>query len=174
MPRMPSHAGVVHREHLDRIRVAAVAAVEPARAVARFLSRDGDLLRAGEASVPLAAGASVRLVAAGKAAAAMAAAAAQVLGGRLERGVLVTKRGHLAGHALPSSIETLEAGHPVPDDAGRAAVAAFEKLLSGRREGDVVVALLSGGASALLADPAEPLTLADLGETTGLLLRSGA
>ncbi len=174
MTRMTSRASVLRREHLDRIRVAAVAAVEPARAVARFLSRDGGLLRAGDASVPLAANASVRIVAAGKAAAAMTAAAAEILGDRLERGVLVTKHGHLAGRTLPSVVATFEAGHPVPDEAGRAAVAAVEEVLAGRREGDLVVALLSGGASALLADPAEPLTLPDLQATTGLLLRSGA
>ncbi len=174
MTRMTSHASVRRREHLDRMRVAALAAVEPARAVARFLSLDGGLLQAGLAAVPLAAGASVRLVAAGKAAAAMTAAAAEVLSGRLERGVLVTKYGHLEGHALPRTIEIFEAAHPVPDEAGRAAVAAVEELLAGCREGDVVVTLLSGGASALLADPAEPITLSELQATTGLLLRSGA
>jgi hydroxypyruvate reductase len=71
-------------------------------------------------------------------------------------------------------VAVFEAGHPVPDDSGRAGVAAVEALLAGRREGDTVVVLLSGGASALLADPAEPLTLDDLRATTDLLLRSGA
>ncbi len=171
---MTDPASALRRTHLDAIRVAAVEAVEPGRAVTRFLSRDRDLLRAGDALVPLAGGASVRLVAAGKAAAAMAEATATVLGERLERGVLVTKHGHLGGRALPPSIAVFEAGHPVPDDAGREGVAAVEELLAGRRAGDVVVVLLSGGASALLADPAEPLSLADLQATTGLLLRSGA
>ncbi|MHB8799436.1 MAG: glycerate kinase type-2 family protein [Thermoanaerobaculia bacterium] len=171
---MTPHSSALRREHLDRIRVAAVAAVEPARAVARILSRDGDLLRAGDTTVPLAAGASVRLVAAGKAAAAMTEAAAAVLGERLSGGVLVTKYGHVAGHALPPAIEVFEAGHPVPDEAGRAAFASVEALLAGCREADVVVALLSGGASALLADPAEPIALSELQVTTGLLLRSGA
>ncbi len=164
----------LRREHLETIRVAAVEAVEPGRAVARFLSRDGDVLRAGDASTRLAPGASVRLVAAGKAAAAMAEAAASVLGERLERGVLVTKHGHLGGRTLPPSVAVFEAGHPVPDDSGRAGVAAVEALLAGRHEGDTVVVLLSGGASALLADPAEPLGLDGLRATTDLLLRSGA
>jgi hydroxypyruvate reductase len=164
----------LRRKHLETIRVAAVEAVEPGRAVARFLSRDGDVLRAGDAETRLAKGASVRLVAAGKAAAAMAEAASNVLGERLERGVLVTKHGHLGGRQFPPSVAVFEAGHPVPDDSGRAGVAAVEELLAGRREGDTVVVLLSGGASALLADPAEPLALADLQATTDLLLRSGA
>lgn len=169
-----SDSSRLRRAHLETIRAAAVEAVEPARAVARFLSRDGDLLRSGDAETRLAPGGSVRLVAAGKAAAAMAEAASAVLGERLERGVLVTKHGHLGGRTLPPSLAVLEAGHPVPDEAGRAGVAAVEELLAGRQEGDTVVVLLSGGASALLADPAEPLGLDDLRATTDLLLRSGA
>ena len=71
MPGMSAPPGALRREHLERIRIAALDAVEPARAVARFLARDGDVLRAGEARLPLASRASVRLVAAGKAAAAV-------------------------------------------------------------------------------------------------------
>lgn len=164
----------LRREHLERIRVAALRAVEPASAVSRAFSREGDRLRAGRSTLPLAPSSRVRLVAAGKAAAAMTEAAASVLGERLERGVLVTKRGHLAGRTLPPAVAAFEAGHPVPDEESRAGVDAIEALLSGGREGDVAVVLLSGGASALLADPAEPLSLADLQATTGLLLRSGA
>ena len=174
MPRMTSNASGLRREHLDRIRDAAVAAVEPSRAVARLLSIQDGVLRAGDARAPLADDASVRVLAAGKAAAAMTEATAAALGDRLERGVLVTKHGHLVGRTVPPGVRRFEAGHPVPDETGREAVSAVEALLSGGREGDVVLALLSGGASALLADPAEPLTLADLQETTGLLLRSGA
>ena len=162
------------REELERIRDAALAAVEPAAAVARFLSREGDVLRAGTTPVPLLPGASLRLVAAGKAAPAMTESAARILGPRLSDAVLVTKGGHLAGRTLPLAVRAIEAGHPVPDESGLAAAAAIEELLAGAREGDVVVALLSGGASALLADPAEGISLADLAATTGLLLRSGA
>ena len=162
------------REQLERIRAAALAAVEPAAAVARALSLHGDGLPAGPCLVARAEAGSVRIVAAGKAAAAMTESAAAILGPRLGRGVLVTKRGHLAGRPLPPTVRTFEAGHPVPDEAGVEAVAAIEELLSGGREGDVVVALLSGGASALLADPADGISLADLAATTDLLLRSGA
>lgn len=164
----------LRREHLERIRAAALAAVEPGAAVAGALALDGASIRAGRETIAAAKGAAVRLVAAGKAAPAMAGAAASILGPRLTRGVLVTKRDHLAGHALPPSVRAIEAGHPAPDGDGIAAVAAIEALLSDGREGDVVVALLSGGASALLADPAEGISLADLAATTDLLLRSGA
>lgn len=167
-------SAALRRERLERIRAAALAAVEPAAAVARALALDGARLRAGRETVTLAESAAVRLVAAGKAAPAMAESAAAILGPRLSGGLLVTKRGHLQGRSLPPAVRAIEAGHPVPDEDGLAAVSAIEELLSKGREGDVVVALLSGGASALLADPAEGVSLADLAATTGLLLRSGA
>lgn len=104
----------------------------------------------------------------------MARATVSVLGKHLGPGVVVTKRGHLDGLPFPPGLTALEAGHPVPDDAGLAAVAAIEALLDGLSAEDVVLALFSGGASALLPDPAEGVTLAGLQETTEALLRSGA
>ncbi len=162
------------RDHLDEIRAAALGAVEPGRAVRRFLSRDGDRLRVGDHVVLLDPARPVRLLAAGKAAVPMARAAASILGGRLGPGIVVTKHGHFDGLPFPPGLTAIEAGHPVPDDAGLAAVAAIEALLEGVGDQDVVLALFSGGASALLPDPAEGLTLADLQATTGALLRSGA
>ena len=162
------------RNHLDQIRQAALGAVEPAAAVRRFLSREGDLFRVGTREIPVCPGQPVRLVAAGKAAAAMASAAAEILGDRLGPGVVITKHGHLDRFPFPPGLKAIEAGHPVPDDAGLAAVSDIEALLTGLGKGDLVLALFSGGASALLPDPAEGITLADLQATTGALLRSGA
>lgn len=162
------------RIHLDQIRATALAAVEPAAAVRRFLSREGDLLRVGGHEIRIDPGRPIRLLAAGKAAVPMARAAVSVLGDRLGPGIVVTKYGHLDGFPSPAGVAALEAGHPVPDEAGLAAVAAIAVLLDGLSEADVVVALISGGASALLPDPAHGVTLADLQATTGALLCSGA
>jgi glycerate 2-kinase len=167
-------SSTLRRSHLDQIRSAALAAVEPAAAVRRFLSRDDDRLNVGGREIRLDPRRPVRLLAAGKAAVPMARAASSVLGDRLGPGVVVTKHGHLDGLPFPPGLTALEAGHPVPDDAGLAAVAAIEALLDGLSAEDVVLALFSGGASALLPDPAEGVTLADLQETTEALLRSGA
>jgi hydroxypyruvate reductase len=164
----------LRRSHLDQIRAAALEAVEPAAAVRRFLFREDDRLRVGVQVVPLHPGRQVRLVGAGKAAVPMARAAAALLGKRLGPGVVVTKYGHLDGSPFPPGVKAIEAGHPVPDDAGLEAVAEIEALLGGLNEEDVVLALFSGGASALLPDPAPGITLADLQATTGALLRSGA
>jgi len=90
-------------------------------------------------------------------------------------GVVVTRRGHglPAGHAVPG-IEVLEASHPVPDATSVAAAARIRAALAGLGPGDRVVALLSGGGSALLAEPAPGLTLADKQAVTRALLASGA
>jgi glycerate 2-kinase len=164
----------LHREHLERIRRAALSAVDPAAAVRKSLSLDGNALSIGTTAWEVPPERPVTLLAAGKAAVPMAGAAAEILGARLGAGVVVTRRGQGSSARLPDRLALFEAGHPVPDTEGVAAVGAIEKALSGKKEDDVVIALLSGGASALLPDPATGLTLEDLQVTTGLLLRSGA
>ena len=166
------------RRDLDDLRQAALDAVDPAAAVARYLQRDGDELRiAGHPSV----GAFDRVIvcAAGKAAAPMAAAAAEILGADLVSqqrlsGVIVTKVGHAAGTTLPPALRVMEAGHPIPDASGQRAGEAVIDLLGSATARDLVLVLLSGGASALLPAPAPGLTLEDLQATTDQLLRAGA
>src|ERR687886_2307623 len=87
----------------------------------------------------------------GKAGAAMAAAAEEVVGDRLSVGLAITKYGH-GGPASPGGgrIAVREAGHPTPDEAGLSAARELRELLAGTAEDDVVVCLISGGGSALL------------------------
>jgi hydroxypyruvate reductase len=114
------------------------------------------------------------VVGAGKAAAAMAAALAGAHRGPLA-GVVVTRHGHgpPAGRG-PAGIEVLEAGHPVPDAASLAAAARVRACLAGLGPEDRVIALVSGGGSALLAAPAPGLGLADEQAVTRQLLAAGA
>ena len=110
------------------------------------------------------------VAAAGKAAASMSAALEKHFTGRLE-GVAITRY----GHGLPTrNIRVIEAGHPVPDEAGEAA--AREILRHTQRLGseDLLLALLSGGGSSLLSLPAAGIAMADLKLVTQQLLRSGA
>ena len=165
---------VDRRRDLETIRAAALSAVDPAAAVWRALIRDGDRLLAAGGAWDLAAAGRVTLVAAGKAAVPMTRAALEALSPREPRGIVVTKRGHASGASFPATVAVVEAGHPVPDEAGLAGATALLDLLDGGSEGDLVLVLLSGGASALLPAPAPGLTLDDLAATTGLLLRSGA
>ena len=113
----------------------------------------------------------IYVVGCGKAAAAMGFAVENILGDRIAGGVVVVKYGH--GLVL-STIEVVEAGHPVPDEAGFRGAARVMEFLQRAGEPDLVLFLLSGGASALLPCPAEGLTLVDKQLTTQLLLKSGA
>ncbi len=113
------------------------------------------------------------VVGAGKAAAAMAAAVeAHWPAGCPLSGLVVTRYGHGVG-ALPR-IEVVEASHPVPDAAGQVAAARILDLVQGLRADDLVLCLISGGGSSLLALPAPGVSLADKQAVNRALLRSGA
>jgi hydroxypyruvate reductase len=110
------------------------------------------------------------VVGAGKAAAAMAQAFEAVWPHPLE-GLVVTRY----GHAVPCRrIAVVEAAHPVPDQAGATAARHMLALVSGLTPDDLVVALISGGGSALATLPAPGLSLADLQAVNAVLLKSGA
>jgi len=111
------------------------------------------------------------LLGAGKASGAMAAAAAEVAGGRVAGGFVVVKDGY-GGHLR--RVEIAEAGHPVPDARGLEASARLLEVARSAGEGDLVLFLVSGGGSALTLAPAPPITLAEKQEVTRLLLASGA
>ena len=110
------------------------------------------------------------ILGAGKASAQMARAVEQVWQGDLS-GLVVTRY----GYKVPTrSIEIVEASHPVPDAAGMEAARRILDLTKGLTADDLVVCLISGGGSALLALPAEGITLEDKQTLNKALLRSGA
>lgn len=110
------------------------------------------------------------VVGAGKGSAQMAAALEKAWDGPIE-GVVVTRYGY---GARCERIEVLEAAHPVPDEAGLAAAKRLLETVSGLTADDLVIALISGGGSALLPSPAGGLTLADEIAVNEALLASGA
>ena len=113
------------------------------------------------------------VVGAGKAAAAMARAFEDNWSGPAEKlsGLVVTRY----GFAQPTArIEVVEAAHPVPDAAGLKAAERILDAVSGLTADDLVIALISGGGSALLTLPAPGITLTDKVAVTDALLRSGA
>lgn len=144
------------RAILRRLFDAAIAAADPALCVPPHLPPDE--------------GGRLIVIGAGKASAAMAHAVEQHWSGPLD-GLVVTRY----GHGVPCKrIEIVEAAHPVPDAAGEAAAARILAKVSGLTERDSVLALISGGGSALLAAPAEGVTLSEKRALTSALLRSGA
>ena len=144
------------RAHADRIVKDAIAAVQPDAAVQRALEKMHFPGR-------------VLLVAAGKAAWQMAKAASDVLKSRIEKGVVVTKYGHVMGPI--ANFDCFEAGHPVPDENSFKGTQAALDLVD-LSEQDTVLFLLSGGGSALFEKPLVPA--AELQDITGQLLACGA
>ena len=110
------------------------------------------------------------IIGAGKASGAMAKALEDAWDGPLD-GVVVTRY----GYRLPTErLEVVEAAHPVPDAAGREAAQRIFQAVQGLTEDDLVLALISGGGSALLAAPAEGISLEDKQAVNKALLASGA
>jgi len=133
----------------------AVAAADPMKTVPRALG-------------PKPAG-RVIVIGAGKASARMAEAVEQAWGPC--EGLVITRYGY--GRPM-KGLKLIEAAHPVPDAAGINGTRALLELVSGLREDDFVLALISGGGSALLSAPAQGLTLEDKQAVTRDLLASGA
>ena len=111
------------------------------------------------------------VVGAGKASARMAVAIERHLGRAITAGLINVKDGHIA---KLRRIEQNECGHPVPDSRGIAGGKRIAEIARGAGKQDLVICLISGGASALLPLPAPPLTLADKQETTRAMLACGA
>ena len=143
---------------------AGVAAADPGRAVARWLAR-------GELDPPGPGGSQI-VIAFGKAALGMADAARAVLG-PVET-LVVTNYENAAGQTAAEGMTVMAAGHPVPDANGAAAAEAILQRLARAGAADRVLALVSGGGSALLPAPAGTISLADKAEVNRLLLASGA
>lgn len=163
-----------HGKAILALQDAALAAVEPRAAVLRQIEREGTRLTFAGERYDLADLNRVLVVGGGKAAPAMTSALHAVLGDRLSGGLVVTKYGHRDPRLDTGRVKVLEAGHPIPDEAGVTATRRMLHLLENLSEDDLVLAVISGGGSALLTSPAPGLTLADLRRTTELLLRSGA
>lgn len=146
-------------------------AVDPGRAVQHYANRDGDTLHVGDHTYDLAQYDNVYVVGAGKAGAAMAAAVEDILQDQLTRGIVIVKHGYTE---KTQAVVVHEGGHPVPDPAGLAGARRITDLLAQTTERDLVIALISGGGSALLVKPVEGIRLRDLQTLTGELLASGA
>ncbi len=107
----------------------------------------------------------------GKASASMAQAIEEVLGTRIERGIINVKYGHIADLGV---IKVNEAGHPIPDEGGLRGAQEIVSLLRDTDKDDLILVLISGGGSALLPMPSEGISLEEKQELTRLLLNCGA
>ena len=160
-----------YQQELRAVLDAALAAVAPDGALARHVRiGGGDHLLVGDTRYALDSR-RVLVVGAGKGAAPMAVALEELLGERITQGLIVVKE----GHGLPlARIRLAEAGHPIPDERGERATHEMLHMAHSAKEGDLVICLLTGGASALTPAMAPGVTLADMRRTTELLLECGA
>jgi len=156
------------KSDLNEILNAALAAAEPGRTIWRFLSAEDGRVQVGEESFEAE---RVFALAVGKASGPMARATGEILGEALSGGLCVVKDGN---EEPPAPFEIVAAGHPEPDEGSARAAEKVEELLEALGEGDLLLVLVSGGASALLADTAPGISLEDLKQLNGALLRSGA
>lgn len=162
-------------EPIFQVLQASLEAVDPYQAVRQAVDLSGSHLQVGERTFELKELEGLHLVGVGKAAPAMARALVDLLGSRLQSGVVVSKLPPAAAWVgLPSFFTVIQGGHPVPDAGSLAAARAIQKQLAPVGESDLVICLISGGGSALMTDPQPGITLQDLQTLTALLLESGA
>ncbi len=122
--------------------------------------------------IPLSSLGGVFVLAAGKASASMMQAALNCVGEHVTQGIIVSPASRKL--AFDSRIETFLAGHPIPNQAGLRASQRVIQAVSNLREDELLLCLISGGASALLPAPVEGTTLQDKIRITNQLIRSGA
>jgi glycerate-2-kinase len=159
------------RTILKQLLQAGLHAADPILAMKKALSVEGSILRVGRRHYDLTQFDRIVCVGGGKASGKMAIALEQRLGSRLSGGLVAVKN---HSGCKTKYIRVVETRHPIPD--GRSVQAAKEilTLAQSLTRRDLLVVLVSGGASSLLAAPASGLTLTDKKHTTTLLLRSGA
>lgn len=175
---------------LDKLIDAALRAADPKEAIRRHVQVAGDVLHVDQKAFDLSQFDDVRVLAAGKAALPMAEQVIALLDDRVACSVVVTKYGHAGEREIGGSGESeigfhtfsrshfplflIEAGHPIPDDNSRRGGEAFCDALQNCTERTLVIACVSGGASALLVAPHEGISLGTLRAINDALLRSGA
>jgi len=113
----------------------------------------------------------IYVIGGGKATYPIAKALEEILGDRITQGIINVKRGE---KRRLKYIRVIEAGHPIPDEAGLEGVKEMLEIAEKAGERDLVFCIITGGASALMPYPAGNISLEDLIETTDLLLKSGA
>ena len=160
---MPRKSEAALRRDARAIFQAALKAADPRQAVLIHSPALAPMLKASYQRI--------FVIGAGKAGAAMAQAIEKLLGRRITAGLISVKDGHVAPL---KRVELIECGHPMPDQRGVEAARRIAEMARQAGPRDLVICLISGGASALLPMPAPGLTLADKQAVTRVLLECGA
>jgi hydroxypyruvate reductase len=167
---LTDHGNETARADALAMAAAGIERVHPRTAVPAVVERDGEQLRVDGRTIDLGTVGTLSVVGAGKGSSAVAAELEAILGDAIDGGVIAEKAG---GERPLDRVATLGAGHPIPDETSREAGRRVLDAADAAGEGDLLIAPVTGGASALLAAPAGDLSLADLRTTTDALLRAG-
>jgi len=151
----------------------ALAAAEPARIIRKHLRLDGQTLRADKLRFPLKDYRRIFVIGGGKASGYMAEEVEKLVGKWITRGLVIIPD-YLQPRPQGRRIKYHAATHPIPTRKGMAGVLAMLDLVANVCRDDMVIVLLSGGASALMPLPAQGMRLKDDARVTALLLKSGA
>ncbi len=160
-------------EAITRILEATLAAVDPGEAVRRFASLHGSKLVIPEKTYDLKAFPRVRLLAFGKAALSMTRTMVDVLGEHLDEALAIRKYTKRPDTTVVK-VKVIAGSHPIPDKRSLAAGQKVIEFVSASQPEDLLICLISGGASALVAAPVEGVSLEDLQTLTASLLACGA
>lgn len=170
LPRGRREKGGLPSEWHRLIR-AALRSVNPKRLMRRYVKLRRGVLSIGRTRYDLKNGRAIYVIGAGKASASMAVALEEILGRRIAAGLVVVPYGY---GAKTHRTRVYEAGHPIPDQAGLIAGQKMLRLIERCGPKDLIIALWSGGASALLPAPVKGVSLEGKKRITRLLLKSGA
>ena len=159
------------RKHANEIFNHVLGALGPEQLVKKKVSIRDSTLVVEEREYDLNNYESIYVIGGGKACAPMAKAMEDLLGDKIDDGLIVVKY----NHSLPlKKIETVEASHPIPDKNGVRGTSNILRLLSKTGEKDLIICLISGGGSALLVQPHKEITLPGIQIASAKLLACGA
>ena len=151
----------------------ALNAVNPKNLIRSRIVLGGDVLKIDKRELDLSDFGSIFIVGGGKASGSMGEALEEILGDRIETGVIVVPRG-TSGKYKTSRIEIHEASHPIPGVDSVEGAGKIMKIAEDAGEKDLILCLISGGGSSLMAMPRREVSLDDKKHVTQMLLRSGA
>lgn len=161
----------MNNSKIYKLFIDAIRSVHPKALIPKFITVRSDGILIADKLILLQSVNNLYVIACGKAAAAMANAAEEILGDKLTSGICITKH----GHGLPlKKIEVIEAGHPYPDNHSYRASKTIINNYGHLNENDVVLFLLSGGASSLMSEILDNCNAEDITTLNKVLVNSGA
>lgn len=168
--QLASRGDIAARAAMLQVVESTLERLDVSRVLRSILALRGDTLHVGEGRYRLGPSRRLFVVGAGKAGNAMARAVEEVLGDRITQGLVIVKR--IEPEDALQRIALVEGGHPIPNPAGLAASRRILDLVDAATPGDLFLAVISGGSSALMSCPREGISLEDEQRMTEMLLTS--